>query len=56
VDVRPLAQPLKLEPSGKIAKNRLMKSSMAEGLATWSAKQFSARGIPTKETIKLYQR
>ncbi|KAH7303283.1 NADH:flavin oxidoreductase/NADH oxidase [Stachybotrys elegans] len=54
-DVLPLAQPLKLEPSGKIAKNRLMKASMAEGLATWSAKDISARGIPTKETIKLYQ-
>ncbi|KAI2620279.1 NADH:flavin oxidoreductase/NADH oxidase-like protein [Hypomontagnella submonticulosa] len=54
-DVAPLAQPLKFEFSGKVAKNRLYKASMAEDLATWSAKNIEERGIPTKELIELYR-
>ncbi|GAD91489.1 hypothetical protein NECHADRAFT_82011 [Paecilomyces variotii No. 5] len=56
VDVAPLAQPLHFHPSGKIAKNRLLKTAMTEGLATWSAKNIEERGMPTKETIELYRR
>ncbi|KAK6827660.1 hypothetical protein PG987_011001 [Apiospora arundinis] len=56
VDVTSLAQPLLLEPSGRVVKNRIMKAAMAEDLATWSAKNIKERGIPTKETIELYRR
>lgn len=56
VDVTSLAQPLLLEPSGKVVKNRIMKAAMAEDLATWSAKNIEERGIPTKETVELYRR
>ncbi|KAK8033482.1 hypothetical protein PG991_002880 [Apiospora marii] len=56
VDVSPLAQPLVLQPSGRVVKNRIMKAAMAEDLATWSAKNIQERGIPTKETIELYRR
>ncbi|KAK8060537.1 hypothetical protein PG996_010467 [Apiospora saccharicola] len=56
VDVSPLAQPLVLEPSGRVIKNRILKAAMAEDLATWSAKNIQKRGIPTKETIELYRR
>jgi hypothetical protein len=51
-----LAEPLHFEFSKKTAKNRFMKSSMAEALATWSAEDLSARGIPTKAHIELYRR
>ncbi|KAK8128637.1 hypothetical protein PG984_009745 [Apiospora sp. TS-2023a] len=43
VDVTPLAQPLVLEPSGRVVKNRIMKAAMAEDLATWSAKNIQER-------------
>ncbi|KAK6853590.1 NADH oxidase [Apiospora arundinis] len=56
VDVTSLAQPLLLEPSGRVVKNRIMKAAMAEDLATWSAKNIEERGIPTKETVELYRR
>ena len=56
VDVTPLAQPLVLEPSGRVVKNRIMKAAMAEDLATWSAKNIQERGIPTKGSIELYRR
>ncbi|KAH8812608.1 hypothetical protein F5884DRAFT_832233 [Xylogone sp. PMI_703] len=56
VDATPLAQPIIFEPSKKVAKNRLMKSAMTEGLATWNGKDIQKRGVPTKETIELYRR
>ncbi|KAK7408703.1 hypothetical protein QQX98_009119 [Neonectria punicea] len=56
VSAEPLAQPLHFEFSGRTAKNRLLKSPMAEGLATWNPKVLTERGIPTDETIELYRR
>jgi hypothetical protein len=56
VAVERLALPLQLAFSNKVAKNRLMKSAMAESLATWSATDLQKRGIPTKELVELYGR
>ncbi|KAI1502229.1 hypothetical protein F5X99DRAFT_427620 [Biscogniauxia marginata] len=56
VDVSPLAQPLKFEFSGRVAKNRLFKAAMVETIATWHPKNREERGIPTKELIELYRR
>ncbi|KAI1468022.1 NADH:flavin oxidoreductase/NADH oxidase-like protein [Daldinia caldariorum] len=55
VDVAPLGQPLKFEFSGKVAKNRFYKASMAEDLASWNVEDLEERGIPTKELIELYR-
>ncbi|RKK20933.1 hypothetical protein BFJ66_g6586 [Fusarium oxysporum f. sp. cepae] len=57
-DVRPepLAQELHLCPSGRVAKNRFLKSPMAESLASWDPEIISKRGIPTDELIELYRR
>lgn len=55
-DVAPLAEPLVFQPSGKVAKNVLLKAAMAEALATWSPASIEERGIPTKELIELYRR
>ncbi|KAL6408964.1 nadh oxidase [Ilyonectria robusta] len=54
VSTEPLAQPLQFQPSGRIAKNRFLKSPMAEALATWSPRVPSERGIPTDELAELY--
>lgn len=54
VSPEPLAQPLQFQPSGRIAKNRFLKSPMAEALATWSPTVPSERGIPTDELAELY--
>ncbi|ETS84280.1 hypothetical protein PFICI_02305 [Pestalotiopsis fici W106-1] len=56
VDVSRLARPLQLYPSGRVVKNRLMKAPMGEGLASWSPKNLSERGIPTSESVELYRR
>ncbi|KAF5679779.1 nadh oxidase [Fusarium heterosporum] len=56
VSPEPLAQELRFQPSGRIAKNRFLKSPMAEALATWDPKVISKRGIPTDEMIELYRR
>ncbi|KAL1872710.1 hypothetical protein Daus18300_004256 [Diaporthe australafricana] len=55
-DVSKLAQPLESQHSLKTAPNRLLKSSMAECLATWDVNDLQARGIPTQEYIELYRR
>ncbi|KAK1635350.1 hypothetical protein BDP81DRAFT_395796 [Colletotrichum phormii] len=52
----PLARPLTFPFSGKTAKNRLLKSAMAESLATWSPTEPSKRGIPTPELVEVYRR
>ncbi|KAL0930171.1 nadh oxidase [Colletotrichum truncatum] len=52
----PLAQPLKFPFSNKTAKNRFLKSAMAENLATWSSNELSKRGIPTPEIVEIYRR
>lgn len=56
VDPAPLGQPLHFEFSGKTAKNRFLKASMAEQLATWDPVNLEARGVPTKELINAYSR
>jgi 2,4-dienoyl-CoA reductase-like NADH-dependent reductase (Old Yellow Enzyme family) len=56
VDPAPLGKPLHFHNSGRTAKNRFLKSPMAENLATWSPKNITERGVPTDETIQLYRR
>jgi hypothetical protein len=56
IDVTPLNQPLVLHPSGRVVKNRIVKSAMTEGLATWTIKNITERGIPTKEITELFRR
>ncbi|ETS87855.1 hypothetical protein PFICI_01683 [Pestalotiopsis fici W106-1] len=55
-DSSPLAEPLRLEPSGKVAKNRLLKAAMTEQLSTWDPVKHEKRGIPTPELVNLYTR
>ncbi|GKU14195.1 unnamed protein product [Fusarium langsethiae] len=55
-DPKPLAQPLTFPFSNKTAKNRLLKSALAENLATWSGTEPSRRGIPTPELVEIYRR
>ncbi|KAI8158783.1 NADH-dependent flavin oxidoreductase nadA [Colletotrichum sp. SAR 10_70] len=52
----PLAQPLSFPFSTKTAKNRFLKSAMAENLATWSGSEPSKRGVPTPELVEVYRR
>jgi 2,4-dienoyl-CoA reductase-like NADH-dependent reductase (Old Yellow Enzyme family) len=54
-DASPLGQPLKFEFSGRTAKNRFLKAAMTERLSSWDPKDFSARGIPSKNLIKVYK-
>lgn len=56
VSVGALSQSIHFKPSGRTAKNRLLKGAMVEGLATWNQKVPSERGIPTSELIDLYRR
>ncbi|KAF4503214.1 NADH oxidase [Fusarium agapanthi] len=56
VSPEPLSQELHLYPSGRVAKNRFLKSPMAESLASWDPEIVSKRGIPTDELIELYRR
>lgn len=51
-----LGSPLHFAFSGKTAQNRLMKAAPAENLSTWDPNVAEARGIPTKELIRLYRR
>lgn len=51
----PLGQPLQFQPSGRIAKNRFLKSPMAEALASWSPTVPSERGVPTDGLVELYK-
>jgi 2,4-dienoyl-CoA reductase-like NADH-dependent reductase (Old Yellow Enzyme family) len=56
VDAEPLGQPLTFPTSGRIAKNRFLKSPMAEQLATWNGDNRQESGVPTQELIDLYRR
>lgn len=56
VDPKPLAEPLKFEFSGKVAKNRFLKGAMTERLSTWDPKVFEKRGVPTPQLVNLYRR
>ncbi|KAF9761275.1 hypothetical protein IL306_003875 [Fusarium sp. DS 682] len=55
VDPAPLLQPLDYVFAGRQAPNRFLKAAMSEKLATWDAKDVSARGYPTPELITLYR-
>ncbi|KAF4948716.1 hypothetical protein FSARC_13652 [Fusarium sarcochroum] len=55
VDPAPLLQPLDYTFAGRTAPNRFLKAAMSEKLATWDAKDVSARGYPTPELITLYK-
>lgn len=52
----PLGEPLTFHFSKRTAKNRLMKTAMAEMLSTWSKNDIEARGVPTKQLVELYRR
>jgi 2,4-dienoyl-CoA reductase-like NADH-dependent reductase (Old Yellow Enzyme family) len=55
-DASPLGKPLKFEFSGRTAKNRFLKAAMTERISSWDPKDFSKRGIPSKNLINLYKR
>ncbi|KAK0725561.1 NADH oxidase [Lasiosphaeris hirsuta] len=55
VDRSTLGEPLRLNFSGRVAKNRLMKAATTEKMASWSPTDKSARGIPGNELVTLYQ-
>lgn len=44
-----LAEPVKLEFSGRTVLNRFVKGAMTERMCTWSADDPGARGKPTPE-------
>lgn len=54
-DVSALAKPLEFNFSRRIAKNRFMKSAMAESLASWSADQPEYIGVPTEQYVNVYK-
>ncbi len=56
VDVSPLGAPLTFAFASRTAKNRFLKASMTERQSSWSARDLSARGIPSKELINVYRR
>ncbi|KXH60981.1 hypothetical protein CSAL01_10199 [Colletotrichum salicis] len=58
ISPEPLAQPLAFSFSNKKAKNRFLKSAMAENLAMWSGSSSdqSKRGVPTSELVEVYRR
>lgn len=55
-DAAPLGKPLEFVFSGKVAKNRFLKAAMTERLSSWDAKNFKARGIPSKNLVNVYKR
>lgn len=56
LDPSPLAQPLTFPFTNKTAPNRFLKAAMTERLSSWDPNNLSARGIPTPELIRAYQR
>lgn len=55
VDPSPLGQPLQFAFSGRTASNRFLKGAMSERLATFSSSDKESRGIPSPQSINLYQ-
>ncbi|ORY69097.1 NADH oxidase [Pseudomassariella vexata] len=55
-DPAPLGQPLEYPFSKRSAPNRFLKGAMSERLASFSATDLSARGVPSPEAIRLYER
>ncbi|KAL9111800.1 MAG: hypothetical protein Q9227_003859 [Pyrenula ochraceoflavens] len=56
LDPAPLAKPLEFPFTHKSAPNRFLKAAMTERLSTWHPTDLDARGIPTPELIRAYQR
>ncbi|KAL8743958.1 MAG: hypothetical protein Q9184_008051, partial [Pyrenodesmia sp. 2 TL-2023] len=56
VDPSPLGKPLKLPFSGKSTPNRFLKAAMTERMSSWDPNNLEARGIPSKNLIKVYKR
>ncbi|KAI0594643.1 NADH oxidase [Biscogniauxia sp. FL1348] len=55
IDPAPLAEPLLLPFSRRVAPNRFMKAAMSERLATWDKDDMYNSGLPTKELMTLYR-
>jgi len=55
-DAAPLGKPLHFEFSNQTAQNRFLKGAMTERLSSWDAKNFEARGVPSKNLINVYRR
>lgn len=55
-DVSALGKPLDFAFSKKTAQNRFLKGAMTERLSSWDAKNFEARGVPSKNLINVYRR
>lgn len=58
VDVSPLKESITFPFSGRTAKNRFLKAPMTERLCHWNkeGEDISARGYPSKEYTRLYER
>lgn len=56
LDPSPLGKPLTFPFTNKTAPNRFLKAAMTERLSTWDPNNPPARGIPTPELIRVYQR
>jgi 2,4-dienoyl-CoA reductase-like NADH-dependent reductase (Old Yellow Enzyme family) len=56
VDPAPLGLPVTYKHSGRTARNRFLKAAMSEQISSWDPTDLSARGIPSKEVINVYQR
>ncbi|OAL34585.1 hypothetical protein AYO20_06215 [Fonsecaea nubica] len=56
VDPAPLGSPITYKYSGQTASNRFLKAAMSEQISSWDPTNLLARGIPSREVIKVYQR
>ncbi|CAD5208321.1 unnamed protein product [Bursaphelenchus xylophilus] len=56
VDVKVLGEQLAFKTSGRVAKNRFLKASMTETLATWDRDNLLNVGIPTESLHNLYEK
>ncbi|KAL6414133.1 FMN-linked oxidoreductase [Ilyonectria robusta] len=55
-NIQALGQPLKFAFSGRVAKNRFLKTAMAETLASWDPADPETQGAPNEQHINLYRR
>ncbi|CAD5208639.1 unnamed protein product [Bursaphelenchus xylophilus] len=55
-DVKILGEGLAFRTSGRVARNRFLKASMTETLATWERENLLNVGIPTEALINLYDK
>ncbi|KAI6217933.1 hypothetical protein M3Y99_01743200 [Aphelenchoides fujianensis] len=51
-----LARPLRLQPSGRVVRNRLMKAPLTEYLSTYDAEDVRESGLPTQRLLNLYSK